>query len=99
MTATVRALPIPGHAREVRVSAYVKPDGLPGLFWTGPRPRVAGEYPRTSAYHGVELYAIGPAGAVIPVAILDPSACRHLAERLTREAARLEASRRPGRQW
>jgi hypothetical protein len=99
MSGRARALPIPGHAREVRVSAYVTPDGRPGLFWTGPPPRFAYDRPGSGAYHGVELYAIGRAGAVQPVAVLSPRECRALARALTIEAARLEASERIGRQW
>ena len=92
MTARVHALPIPGTVREVRASAYILPDGRPGLFWTG---HGIGH----GAYRGVELYGVGSAGSVRRFAVLDGRGCRELAAALELEAARLDATHYPGRQW
>ena len=85
MSITTHALPIPGHARSVAVSAHILPDGTRGLFWTGPRGRIG-----TGGYHGIELYARGRDGAVIPVAVLAPDQARAIAAALIAEAHRLE---------
>lgn len=79
----VQGLPIPGHVRSVRTAAYVKPDGTVGLFWTRDR---------AGAYHGIELYGIGPAGAVVPFAVLASGDARTLAAALVVEADRLDAA-------
>jgi hypothetical protein len=87
---TVHSLPIPGHVRSVRVSAYVLPDGRPGLSWTG---NGIGH----GAYHVVELFGRGPNGGVIPFAQLSPSACRELATALEHAAVDLIAAERYAR--
>lgn len=86
----VYTLPIKGNVEAVRVAAYVKPDGTPGLFPSRDWPAIG-----SGQYHGIELFGHGSRGGVVPFAVLSPKDCRALAEALVIEAARLEWAERP----
>jgi hypothetical protein len=90
----VHALPAQGYGRSISVAAYVKPDGVPGLFGTAgfAKGRIG-----SGAYHGVEVWTTGPAGGITPGVVLSPKDCRALAEALILEAARLEFAERTAR--
>jgi hypothetical protein len=85
----VRALPIPGHVAGIDVAPHIRPDGSPGLFWDSRGER---ELPGGGAWHGIELYGHGAAGAVHPFAVLDSRAARQLGELLARAAQTLDAA-------
>lgn len=69
MAARVYALPVVGHAREVGVAAHIKPDGSLGLFGTAgyAKGRVG-----SGAYHGVEVWMVGPNGGISDGVVLSP---------------------------